>query len=247
MYNITNGRYMTQNEVQETLKQAVEQQDFQTFISEVSLRQQIDVEKLEIKFGYMFDILEVEPPTVNVVKSILLQNKEKNVQLSIVAYNKVGDTHINYDFSADYKTEVSVKQITLNKALELSQEPTVTVSTVEDVGQFEMLDGTVPYNDPNYAPGESIENLNTKDLMDGCLAGYNHCGKSCGDGGSTGGGTPINPVDSCCRAHDRCYDMYGFDKCSCDRVFGDCVRPYKGKYTMANAILAWISVKYCRN
>ena len=35
-----------------------------------------------------------------------------------------------------------------------------------------------------------------------CLpGGYRHCGPGCGDGLAKGGGTPINPTDSCCRGH----------------------------------------------
>ncbi|WIY58990.1 hypothetical protein [Bacillus arachidis] len=248
MYNIENGRYMTPEEVQEALKQAAEQKDFQNFIAEVSIRQPIDVKNLEVKLGYMFDVLEVTPPVVSIVKSLVLQNKEGNVQLNILAFNKAGDTVVNYDFSADYKEEGSVKQYTLNKKLEVSQQPTINIAAIENIGQFEEFDNTVPYNDPNYTPGESLEKLNTKDMsVDGCLpGGYKHCGKNCGNGGRYGGGTPINGVDTCCRAHDRCYEMFGFDKCSCDNTFGDCVRPYKGKYAMATAILAWLRVKSCR-
>lgn len=51
---------------------------------------------------------------------------------------------------------------------------------------------------------------------------YRHCGADCGDDGSVGGGIPINPLDSCCRSHDRCYENFGYDDCECDQILGDC-------------------------
>ncbi|WP_037341611.1 hypothetical protein [Salinicoccus luteus] len=51
---------------------------------------------------------------------------------------------------------------------------------------------------------------------------YKHCGADCGDEGSDGGGVPINPLDSCCRSHDRCYENFGYDDCECDQILGDC-------------------------
>jgi hypothetical protein len=53
---------------------------------------------------------------------------------------------------------------------------------------------------------------------------YNHCGPGCGDYGPLGGGTAINAIDSCCRAHDRCWHNFGkWDPC-CDKEICDCVR-----------------------
>lgn len=55
---------------------------------------------------------------------------------------------------------------------------------------------------------------------DGCLSFYNSgngktynykwCGKGCGSG------TPINPLDTCCRTHDRCYANFGRGDNGCD-------------------------------
>ncbi|MBY7141578.1 hypothetical protein KFZ56_00345 [Virgibacillus sp. NKC19-3] len=70
-----------------------------------------------------------------------------------------------------------------------------------------------------------------QDWYEGCLTFsdpatgrhyYRHCGADCGDDGSTGGGTPINSLDSCCRSHDRCYGNFGYNDCECDQILGDC-------------------------
>ncbi|KGX84366.1 hypothetical protein [Pontibacillus litoralis] len=52
------------------------------------------------------------------------------------------------------------------------------------------------------------------------LVTYNWCGKGCG------GGTPVNPLDTCCRTHDYCYRSFTTypDKCACDQNFINCAR-----------------------
>ncbi|MEY2305738.1 hypothetical protein [Bacillus tropicus] len=79
---------------------------------------------------------------------------------------------------------------------------------------------------------ESSDEIKEEAWYDGCLVFYNsgngktyyykHCGKECGDNGATGGGTPINTLDSCCRSHDRCYSNFGSNDCGCDRDLSVC-------------------------
>lgn len=79
---------------------------------------------------------------------------------------------------------------------------------------------------------KSVENeVKAEAWYDGCLVFgdpatgyhfYRHCGAKCGDNGDTGGGTPINDLDTCCRAHDRCYAAFGYDDCGCDQNLGVC-------------------------
>ncbi len=49
--------------------------------------------------------------------------------------------------------------------------------------------------------------------------GYRWCGPGC-----SGPGAPINGVDACCKAHDKCLNS-GRSRCSCDREFLHCLRP----------------------
>ncbi|WP_174616227.1 phospholipase [Virgibacillus ihumii] len=49
--------------------------------------------------------------------------------------------------------------------------------------------------------------------------GYRWCGPGC-----SGPGAPINDVDACCKAHDKCYRS-SRSKCRCDRAFLDCLQP----------------------
>lgn len=53
---------------------------------------------------------------------------------------------------------------------------------------------------------------------------YKYCGANCT--GQVGGvkykATPINSLDSCCRAHDRCWDTFGKGDSGCDRQLYNC-------------------------
>ncbi|MBC8715636.1 hypothetical protein FXW04_09865 [Staphylococcus pseudintermedius] len=41
----------------------------------------------------------------------------------------------------------------------------------------------------------------------------NYCGKG------NNGGKPIDKLDAACKAHDECYEKYGWGKCKCDLPF----------------------------
>src|SRR6266496_3049201 len=57
-----------------------------------------------------------------------------------------------------------------------------------------------------------------------CMYGH-WCGPNCG------GGTPINDVDECCKAHDLCYGTSGpLGPCSCDLKLIACAAPKVLKY-----------------
>ncbi|MBU5355089.1 hypothetical protein KQI74_22655 [Paenibacillus barcinonensis] len=111
-----------------------------------------------------------------------------------------------------------------------------TLQQVEAKANNELLVTETPAVDDvfsfmNLIPDNS--EVKVQDLFDGCLVFrddynkshvYKHCGKACGDGSPTGGGTPINTLDYCCRAHDRCYSNFGFDDCGCDAELERCAR-----------------------
>lgn len=73
---------------------------------------------------------------------------------------------------------------------------------------------------------------------------YKHCGAKCGDNGNSGGGTPINSLDTCCRAHDRCWEVFGKNDCECDKQLGICAEKTvdPGWYMVAT----WAYKKSCK-
>lgn len=68
------------------------------------------------------------------------------------------------------------------------------------------------------------EELNRKNIVSTmgvpCLHG-NWCGPGC-----SGPGSPIDAVDRCCQAHDKCYERKGYFSCSCDVDLLACLKPY---------------------
>lgn len=71
---------------------------------------------------------------------------------------------------------------------------------------------------------DEVAEIKPEAWYDGCLVFYNssngryyyyrYCGKACAGSGFTQ--TPINPLDGCCQAHDRCYKNFGVGDDGCD-------------------------------
>lgn len=67
-------------------------------------------------------------------------------------------------------------------------------------------------------------------------------GNWCGPGYS-GPKDPIDDVDSCCKAHDQCYDQRGYSACSCDKELLKCLKPKRDISTKKGAA-AWVMWSY---
>jgi Phospholipase A2-like domain len=101
---------------------------------------------------------------------------------------------------------------------------------------------------------ESAESITVQDIddcwYDGCcsfrynglpwnpLVKYNWCGRNCGSG------TPVNPLDTCCRTHDNCYGAYKSypDRCACDRNLVQCAS-YTDEAGTDRVIAAFITMQ----
>lgn len=95
--------------------------------------------------------------------------------------------------------------------------------TGEDIQVKDFAEG-LPNNE-NYVEGQSENEIKPAYTWgDGCYPGYKHCGRNCGDNGDYGGGTPINPYDTCCRTHDRCWAAFGTNDCQCDCQLEACAK-----------------------
>ncbi|TCT21139.1 hypothetical protein EDD68_111100 [Melghiribacillus thermohalophilus] len=163
------------------------------------------------------------------VKAVTLLNSEKTLSIS---YIKVDDfEHVHESFTG------KVVEGQVFKGFKVKSGEVLPTFIKEYNGELEMEPklSDLPIN-PNYSPDKTIKDQ-ALDWIDGtfCLenedAGktYRHCGPGCGDYGSLGGGTPINNLDNCCRAHDRCWHIFGEgDKC-CDKELADCIDPYQNQ------------------
>ncbi|WP_026582891.1 phospholipase A2 family enzyme [Bacillus sp. J33] len=77
----------------------------------------------------------------------------------------------------------------------------------------------------------------TRKKQSHCLfPGYRWCGPGC-----SGPGAPINAVDACCRAHDKCLSS-GRSRCRCDQEFLSCLRPKTNLYDQEGIIAAIIYI-----
>lgn len=80
-------------------------------------------------------------------------------------------------------------------------------------------------NNEDYVEGQSLTSVSPSyNWGDGCYPFYRHCGRNCGDKGKYGGGAPRDPYDSCCRAHDRCWERFGTNDCGCDCQLLSCAK-----------------------
>lgn len=76
-------------------------------------------------------------------------------------------------------------------------------------------------------------------------------GAWCGPGHS--GGKAIDAIDSCCQAHDNCYDKSGYFDCGCDRQVLSCLGGVKVASTAVEAnsfrqaATAYFRAAGCRN
>ncbi|WP_143317893.1 hypothetical protein [Clostridium sp. HBUAS56017] len=66
-----------------------------------------------------------------------------------------------------------------------------------------------------------------------CIFG-NYCGLGC-----SGPGTPINPVDWCCKFHDDCYTEYNtsYPFPTCDQELVKCLKPLEGSFPLLAPII----------
>ncbi|MBE2922894.1 hypothetical protein HPJ93_14680 [Anoxybacillus flavithermus] len=166
-------------------------------------------------------------------KSIVLFNKEKHAKLYILESQK--DNNVFMYYSADVSDPENTEVLGLRTGN----------------GEVKQLFGTefdpTFFKETNYA----VQLMNRENDVEAedfpfsfclveCAGTYRHCGPGCGDGMSKGGGTPINAIDSCCRAHDRCYANFGWGDDCCDKELVDCVTRNKSvDYCAYIDIVAW--------
>lgn len=128
---------------------------------------------------------------------------------------------------------LEIEVIRLYTIIDKEDERIIQKYLVED-NNIELL-SELPYSDTffNFFDEDTSQDNKvsaTANWYDGCLSwsdpsgttNYRHCGSDCGDDLTYGGGRPINDLDYCCRAHDRCYSAFGYNDCGCDQDLGQC-------------------------
>lgn len=87
---------------------------------------------------------------------------------------------------------------------------------------------------------EAIEEENLDYLDVPCVYG-NWCGPGC-----SGPAPPVDGIDRCCQAHDRCYGRRGYFACSCDRDLVKCLAPYSARSRAAKIMGTYFKYSPCR-
>ncbi|PRP56863.1 hypothetical protein C7B71_02645 [Bacillus halotolerans] len=185
---------------------------------------------LNIKMAYQADTLTAIEEVAQ-IELLDFRNKSNTVAVNVLTFN-FPDDETKTIYTARIETMAESENY---KGFEVvGDEVILKFSQDGEILNFNGVEA-LP-NNPDYSPGNTVT-TQALDWIDGkfCLdnekAGkrYRHCGPGCGDGMGLGGGTPINGLDSCCRAHDRCWKNFGNgDKC-CDKTLASCIDPYQGQ------------------
>lgn len=183
---------------------------------------------LEVKLAYQADT-KTATKEVAQTELFVLRNKAGNVAINVLTFNINNEITVSRTARVDTGAED-------NNLLGFEVEGELVIKKYEQDGEIpEFKTPKLPHN-PEYVPGTTV--TAKLDWVDGrfCLEDeannkmYEHCGPGCGafSGSIAGsGGTPINGIDSCCRAHDRCWSVYGKGDNCCDKQIASCIDPYQ--------------------
>ncbi|MGG1338469.1 hypothetical protein ABE196_18770 [Bacillus subtilis] len=227
------GKYLkNEKEINAAKNELFGSQSFKNLVAQ--LQELIPFVKEDLKFskGYVFDT----------------QSFEDNSKGSIVTGRII-------TFGANDKVQITNTLIWNKNSETLVDSFVVNLKVKDEVQDFYFTNdtlvalGTQAIEDPENKESETLPDnidfvpFNTVvSQASFCLLGYNHCGPNCGDGLKYGGGPASNPVDACCRAHDRCWKNFGSHDACCDAKILKCVRPYQVAYPYAfNMITGWFA------
>ena len=229
MKGILDGKFISPLETNFFMEEEKKKKEFGLIIDTLSkYRQSFSANQLEIVVSYEFDQLNYASELAH-IKVVTLETKDRTVSVSyiqVITTDQVsevfnGKVVTDMDEYKGFIAQDGQVQLSFSKLYERE------------------LDYQIPLdvpNNPEYEAGKitvekALDWIDGKFCLDNEAAGklYRHCGPGCGDNMGLGGGTPINSIDSCCRAHDRCWINFGNgDKC-CDKTLASCIDPYQNQ------------------
>ncbi|WP_025683865.1 hypothetical protein [Paenibacillus maysiensis] len=236
MMNIINGRPMTIIETTDFLSKLTNSPDYKKISKLIDTEySKFSLENLKIKATFVSDLYTTNKK-LNVGKMIYFISEDKKLVFHAFGYNEIDSTEVTYSLGVDILEGNELKQLDVKKgSTHVTNSPYDGVDLDVDVE-------TPPFHDETYTPGETNSKITTAwDPTEFCApGGYQHCGKNCGYNMARGGGAPINELDECCVAHDRCWENFGEGNCECDGILENCARRYRTKYyIIANAIIIY--------
>ncbi|MFT8323747.1 MAG: hypothetical protein ABF649_23210, partial [Bacillus sp. (in: firmicutes)] len=230
---ILDGKFLEIND--QVGKEVKQQEDFKALVEEIKKHiPSFSSEELKVSLAYEADsVVRVESKTNEIAEDVVsaevleFTNEAKNVEIIVIAFNM--------DYGVLTKTKAIIDTGALDnnfKGFEVIDGEVIEIFS-ED-GQFVENEKPNLPNNPEYIPGQIMEakanwSIGTWCLRDKAGKFYKHCGPGCGDYNKTGGGTPINKIDECCRAHDRCWRNFGKGDNCCDKEIEICAARYKSQ------------------
>ena len=232
-----NGKRLTApNDLQKVVGDLFQKEDFNALLKQLMVKKNVYSEELAIKLAYIFD--SYSPTTEQLVsgKMTVIRIKD-HLQIIHVEINNEDYSETIEDYSVyliNDKGQLEIYSFDQNLSFIASQ-------ALDDTNILDtMLNEEMPH-DEHFEPFSTVKSESWG--ISFCLAGgYKHCGPGCGDGLSYGGGAPYNAIDTCCRAHDRCWSVFGSGDACCDKILVDCAKKNASVGSVASAlIVGWFS------
>lgn len=239
-----NGRSMTEKETQIFKDEILKSNEFKKFKNVLVQNNysDLDITTLDVATAYISDLYDADDKLL-VSEMLYFLDKESNVGFHAAKYTNVETKEYKYFLGLNVREGEEVHLLDL-----MDGSPDVRTVPFNNE-KFDIQAEVLPFNDAAYTPGETKDKVDLSDWnpTEFCLAGgYQHCGKNCGYGLKYGGGTPINALDNCCVAHDRCWTNFPNDKCTCNTILVNCAKNNRSASPVAsNAIIAAFSFSTC--
>lgn len=244
--NTFTGAYIVGGERESILSTLQQNKQFQELIAAMKKVRNFNEKDITVRIAYKMKGVEVikDKPTLIKTKFVqLLFDNYKAEVFYILADSKDKGEKVDLTGSIVHEQEEKITTFSNHHSEKLNQ------TTEEYDGQLKL---PIEEDYPNLASyNHDEEPITPLAAFDACMPSpangwYRHCGRGCGDDMSLGGGTPINPVDTCCRAHDRCWKTFGDWDCNCDKILINCTKQHRWRYPAAWAtiynVFAWNTI-----
>ncbi|WP_152657059.1 hypothetical protein [Oceanobacillus sp. CFH 90083] len=240
--NFLNGKYLEGQELVEVKKRMLEKEKVKTLFNELSQGLDVTLNDLAVQ-SYAYDFAGTGNEIFIAKTTKLFIEDHLNIVVTEGVYDDSTIEVVVGDKLAEEEGEVVFKEYEfIENEVVLVEETAYTEQLQKEIAEAAAEDGLLP-NEASYVPGETAVQIQPQGVFDFCLpGGYKWCGKGCGY--QTGGGTPANGVDRCCKTHDDCYRKNKSSRCSkCDRPLINCVKKQKGNNIAKSSIYAFFTAK----
>lgn len=191
----------------------IENVELENFVKKVK-----DTDEFKIIVSELIQHKKIDSENFEVVEASRLENSEFKISMLTLVQ---GETKVVFvDNGTKYKFTLRIIEkrdgIEMAYLYEILDKDLILTNKAK----YENILDAMKELDENAIP--QTQNINKEEVKANlpCFHGK-WCGPKC-----SGPGDPIDAVDTCCRAHDNCYDDRGSDSCECNRKLKRCLKPY---------------------